>query len=64
MCTSNYFYNSFFAGTNNLQMALDFQATNPYLEGHGDLVSRLMIRRIRVTIWVIGFFVNLLTMSP
>ena len=34
-----------------------------YLEGHGDLVSRLMIRITRVTIWVIGV-INLLTKSP
>ena len=51
MCTSNYCYNSFFAETNNLQIV-----TNSYLEGHGDLVSRLIIRIIRVTLWVIGFF--------
>ena len=35
----------------------------PHLEGQGDLVSRLMIRIIRVTIWVIGV-INLLTKSP
>ena len=34
-----------------------------YLEGHGDLVSGLVIRITRVTIWVIGV-INLLTKSP
>ena len=33
-----------------------------YLEGHGDLVSRLIIRIIRVTIGVIGV-INLLSKS-
>ena len=36
---------------------------NPYLEGQGDLVSRLTMGIIRVTIWVIGVS-NLLTKSP
>ena len=35
----------------------------PYLEGQGDLVSRLIMGIIRVTIWVIGV-INLLTKSP
>ena len=35
----------------------------PYLEGQGDLVSRLMMGIIRITIWVIGV-INLLTKSP
>ena len=34
-----------------------------YLEGQGDLVSRLIMGIIRVTIWVIGV-INLLTKSP
>ena len=34
-----------------------------YLEGQGDLVSRLIIGIFRVTIWVIGV-INLLTKSP
>ena len=34
-----------------------------YLEGQGDLVSRLIIGIIRVTIWVIGV-INPLTKSP
>ena len=34
-----------------------------YLEGHGDLVSRLIRGITRVTIWVIGV-INLLTKSP
>ena len=34
-----------------------------YLEGHGDLVSRLIIRITRVTTWVFGVM-NLLTKSP
>ena len=34
-----------------------------YLEGHGDLVSRLTLRITRVTIWVI-WAINLLTKSP
>ena len=34
-----------------------------YLGGHGDLVSRVIIRITRVTIWVIGV-INLLTKSP
>ena len=36
---------------------------SPYLEGRGDLVSRLIMGIIRVTIWVIGV-INLLTKSP
>ena len=36
---------------------------NAYLEGHGDLLSRLIIRISRVTVWVIGVL-NLLTKSP
>ena len=39
---------------------LNFRA---YLEGQGDLVSRLIMGIIRVTIWVIGV-INLLTKSP
>ena len=35
----------------------------PYLEGPGDLVSRLIIGIIRVTTWVIGI-IDLLTKSP
>ena len=34
-----------------------------YLEGQGDLVSRLIIRIIQVIIWVIGVL-NLFTKSP
>ena len=34
-----------------------------FLEGQGDLVSRLIMGIIRVTIWVIGV-INLLTKSP
>ena len=34
-----------------------------YLEGHGDLVSRLIMGISRVVIWIIGF-INLLTKSP
>ena len=34
-----------------------------YLEGQGDLISRLIMGKIRVTIWVIGV-INLLTKSP
>ena len=33
----------------------------PYLEGHGDLVSRLLIRKTRVTMRVIGLFTYLLS---
>ena len=35
----------------------------PYLEGQGDLVSRLILGIFRVTIWVIGVL-SLLTKSP
>ena len=35
----------------------------PYLEGQGDLVSRLIRGITGVTIWVIGV-INLLTKSP
>ena len=35
----------------------------PYLEGQGDLVNRLIMGIIRVTIWVIGV-INLLTKYP
>ena len=34
-----------------------------YLEGQGDLVTRLILGIIGVTIWVIGI-INLLTKSP
>ena len=34
-----------------------------YLEGQGDVVNRLIIRRTRVTEWVIGI-IDLLTKSP
>ena len=34
-----------------------------YLEGQGDLVTRLIMGIIGVTIWVIGV-INLLTKSP
>ena len=34
-----------------------------YLEGQGDLVTRLMMGIIGVTIWVIGVY-NLLTKPP
>ena len=43
-----------------------FTLWNPkdaYLEGQGDLVSRLIMGIIRVTIWVIGV-INLLTKFP
>ena len=36
---------------------------NPYLEGQGDLATRLIMGIIGVTIWVIGI-INLLTKSP
>ena len=41
------------------------QSASPscYLEGQGDLVSRLIVGIIRDTIWVIGV-INLLTKSP
>ena len=35
----------------------------PYLEGQGDLVSRLLMGITGVTIWVMGVL-NLLTKSP
>ena len=35
----------------------------PYLEGQGDLVTRLILGIIGATIWVIGV-INLLTKSP
>ena len=36
-----------------------------YLEGQLDLVSRIMMRIVRVTIWVIGYrVINLLPKSP
>ena len=35
----------------------------PYLEGHGHLVSSLIVRITRVTIWVIGV-IKLLTKFP
>ena len=34
-----------------------------YLEGQGDLVSRLIMGITRVTLWVMGL-INLLTKSP
>ena len=34
-----------------------------YMEGHGNLVSRLLIVITRVTTWIIGV-INLLTKSP
>ena len=37
--------------------------TGACLEGHGDLVSRLITGITKVTMWVIGV-INLLTMSP
>ena len=40
-----------------------FQAEILYLEGQGDLVSRLIMGITRVTIWVVGV-INLLTKSP
>ena len=36
---------------------------DPYLEGQGDLISRLIMRIFRVTIWIIGV-ISLLTKSP
>ena len=39
------------------------QGMSYYLEGQGDLVSRLIMGIIGVTIWVIGV-INLLTKSP
>ena len=42
---------------------LDLLGPKPYLEGQGDLVSRLIMGLIRVSIWVIGI-INLLTKSP
>ena len=38
-------------------------SSTPYLEGQGDLVSRLIMGITRVTMWVIGV-INLLTKSP
>ena len=35
----------------------------PYLEGHGDLVSRVIMGISRVTIWAMGN-INLLTKVP
>ena len=35
----------------------------PYLEGQGDLVSRLILGISRITIWVTGV-ITLLTKSP
>ena len=34
-----------------------------YLEGHGDLITRIIMGIIGVTIWVIGV-INLLSKSP
>ena len=34
---------------------------NPYLEGQGDLVSRLIVRRTRVIVWVIRALAYLLS---
>ena len=45
------------------QPGLSLLAILDYLEGQGDLVSRLGMGIIRVTIWVKGV-VNLLTKSP
>ena len=42
---------------------LQFQGQEDYLEGQGDLVSRLIMGINRVTIWVIEV-INLLTKSP
>ena len=39
------------------------ESSIPYLEGQGDLVSRLIMGITRVTIWVIGV-INLLTKFP
>ena len=49
-----------FLGINSREL-LDYKYN--YLEGQGDLVSRLIMGIIRVTIWVIGI-INLLTKSP
>ena len=38
-------------------------AQGSYLEGHGDLVSRLVVGIVRVFTWLIGF-TNLFTKSP
>ena len=35
-----------------------------YLEGQGDLVSRLIRGITKVTIWIMGIIINLLTKSP
>ena len=40
-----------------------FERIGIHLEGQGDLVSRLIMGIIRVTIWVIGV-IKLLTKSP
>ena len=50
---------------------IDFKALGPhlhdkhdsYLEGHGDLVNRLILGITRATMWVIRV-INLLTKSP
>ena len=41
----------------------DMEVHAAYLEGQGDLVSRLIMGICRVAIWVIGV-INLLTKSP
>ena len=41
----------------------DSYVRTPYLDSHGDLVSRLIIGIIGIIIWVIGLF-NILTKSP
>ena len=46
-----------------LALDLGFRGLGIYLEGQGDLISRLIMGIIRVTIWVIGV-INLLTKSP
>ena len=45
------------------QAGREFRDQQYYLEGQGDLVSRLIMGRSRVTIWVLGVM-NLLTKSP
>ena len=40
-----------------------WEGPGPDLEGSGDIVSRLIIRKTRVTKWVIGV-IGLLTKAP
>ena len=46
-----------------LQMKQAYWTVHGYLEGHGDLVSRLIMRVTGVTIWAIGV-ISILTKYP